>query len=158
MLTLLNHPADIPALAPAYEREILYRLLQGEQGRMLRDIATPDTVLARLNDAIQLIRRDFAKPLRVEALAEMAAMCPSVSHRRFKAVTAFSPLQYHKQVRLLHARTMLGTGVGSVTTAAREVGYESATQFSRATPPAYSRAGASASFQRKPLDFVQLHS
>jgi AraC-like DNA-binding protein len=131
MLTLLDHPADIPALAPAYEREILYRLLQGEHGKMLRDIATPDTALARLNDAIQLIRRDFAKPLRVEALAEMAAMSPSVFHRRFKAVTAFSPLQYQKQVRLLHARTMLVTGVRSVTTAALEVGYESATQFSR---------------------------
>lgn len=131
MLRLLEQPADIPALAPAYEREILYRLLQGPHGQMLRDIATPDTALARLNDAIQCIRRDFAKPLRVNALAEMAAMSPSAFHRRFKSVTAFSPLQYQKRIRLLHARTMLVTGCGSVTSAALEVGYESATQFSR---------------------------
>lgn len=131
MLTLIEHPADIPALAPAYEREILYRLLQGEHGRLLRDIATPDTALARLNDAIQCIRRDFAKPLRVNTLAEMAAMSPSAFHRHFKSVTAFSPLQYQKRVRLLHARTMLLTGSRSVTSAALEVGYESATQFSR---------------------------
>lgn len=131
MLRLLEHPADIPALAPAYEREILYRLLRGVHGNMLRDIATPDTALARLNEAIQCIRRDFAKPLRVHALAEMAAMSPSAFHRRFKDVTAFSPLQYQKRVRLLHARTMLVTGCQNVTSAALEVGYESATQFSR---------------------------
>ncbi len=131
MLTLIEHPDDIPALAPAYEREILYRLLQGPHGRLLRDIATPDTALARLNDAIQHIRRDFAQPLRVNDLAELAAMSPSAFHRRFKSVTAFSPLQYQKQIRLLHARTMLVTGSASVTTAALEVGYESATQFSR---------------------------
>lgn len=131
MLRLLEHPADIPALAPAYEREILYRLLQGVHGRMLRDIATPDTALARLNEVIQCIRRDFAEPLRVHALAEMAAMSPSAFHRRFKSVTAFSPLQYQKRIRLLHARTMLVTGCQSVTSAALEVGYESATQFSR---------------------------
>jgi AraC-like DNA-binding protein len=131
MLTLIEHPGDIPALAPAYEREILYRLLQGPHGKMLRDIATPDTALARLNKAIQCIRRDFAQPLRVSALAEMAAMSSSAFHRRFKAVTALSPLQYQKQVRLLHARTMLVTGSANVTSAALEVGYESATQFSR---------------------------
>lgn len=136
MLTLIERPGDIPALAPAYEREILYRLLQGPHGQMLRDIATPDTALARLNDAIQCIRRDFAQPLRVNELAEMAAMSPSAFHRRFKSVTAFSPLQYQKQIRLLHARTMLITGAASVTSAALEVGYESATQFSRE----YSRA------------------
>ena len=131
MLTLIERPADIPALAPAYEREILYRLLQGPHGRMLRDIATPDSALARLNQAIQCIRRDFAQPLRVNALAEMAAMSPSAFHRRFKSVTAFSPLQYQKQIRLMHARTLLASGSASVTAAALEVGYESATQFSR---------------------------
>lgn len=131
MLSLMERPADIPALAPAYEREILYRLLQGPHGRMLRDIATPDTALARLNKAIQCIRRNFAQPLSVNILAEMAAMSPSAFHRRFKSVTAFSPLQYQKQIRLLHARTMLVTGRTSVTSVALEVGYESATQFSR---------------------------
>jgi len=127
----MERPADIPALAPAYEREILYRLLQGPHGRMLRDIATPDTALARLNKAIQCIRRNFAQPLSVNTLAEMAAMSPSSFHRRFKSVTAFSPLQYQKQIRLLHARTMFATGRANVTSVALEVGYESATQFSR---------------------------
>jgi len=131
MLRLMNHPDDIPALAPAYEREILYRVLQGSQGRMLREIARPDSAMARVSLAIQWIRRDFAEPLRIEALAERAAMSESAFHRHFKAVTSLSPLQYQKRIRLLQARTLLVVGGKSVTSAALEVGYESATQFSR---------------------------
>jgi len=131
MLRLLNHPADVPALAPVYEREILYRVLQGPQGWMLRDIASSDTALSRVNLAIQCIRRDFATPLRVAQLAEKASMSESAFHRHFKAVTALSPLQYQKQVRLLQARTLLVSYGLNVTSAALEVGYESATQFSR---------------------------
>lgn len=131
MLRLMERPADIPALAPGYEREILYRVLQGPQGAMLRDIATPDSAIARVNLAIQWIRRDFAEPLRVEALARESAMSVSAFHRHFKAVTALSPLQYQKRIRLLQARTLLVVGGRSVTSAAFEVGYESATQFSR---------------------------
>jgi AraC-like DNA-binding protein len=131
MLRLMERPADIPALAPAYEREILYRVLQGPHGAMLRDIATPDSTAARVSLAIQWIRRDYAEPLRVEALAEKASMSASAFHRHFKAVTALSPLQYQKRVRLLQARTLLITGGKSVTSAAFEVGYESPTQFSR---------------------------
>jgi AraC-like DNA-binding protein len=131
MLRLMRHPADIPALAPAYEREILYRVLQGPLGWMLRDIAVPDTALARVNLAIQQIRRDYALPLRVEDLAGSAAMSASAFHRHFKSVTALSPVQYLKQIRLLNARTLLVAGGYSVTAAAHEVGYQSATQFSR---------------------------
>ncbi|MEJ2801675.1 AraC family transcriptional regulator [Comamonadaceae bacterium PP-2] len=131
MLRLMQRPADIPALAPAYEREILYRVLQGPQGSLLRDIATPDSAIARITLAIHRIRRDFAEPLRVEVLAKVAAMSESAFHRHFKAVTALSPLQYQKQVRLLQARTLLVVGGKSVTSAAYEVGYESPTQFSR---------------------------
>ncbi|MBH1932180.1 AraC family transcriptional regulator [Serratia rubidaea] len=131
MLRLIKQPDDIPALAPAYEREILYRVLQGPMGWMLRDIATPDTVLARVNRAIQRIRREYARPLRVEELAADAAMSTSTFHRHFKAATALSPLQYQKQTRLLQARTLLITAGRSVTSAAHEVGYESPTQFSR---------------------------
>jgi AraC-like DNA-binding protein len=131
MLRLMERPADIPALAPVYEREILYRVLQGPHGAMLRDIATPDSAAARVSLAIRWIRRDFAQPLRVEALAEKASMSASAFHRHFKAVTALSPLQYQKRVRLLQARTLLIAGGKSVTSAAFEVGYESATQFSR---------------------------
>lgn len=101
------------------------------QGAMLREIATPDSAMTRVSLAIQWIRRDFAEPLRVDALAQKAAMSVSAFHRHFKAVTNFSPLQYQKRVRLLHARSLLVASAHSVTSAAFDVGYESATQFSR---------------------------
>jgi AraC-like DNA-binding protein len=131
MLRLMQRPQEIAALAPAYEREILYRVLQGPQGWMLREIAAPDSAMARVSLAIQWIRRDFAEPIRVDDLADKAAMSVSAFHRHFKAVTNFSPLQYQKRVRLLQARTLMVASAKSVTTAAFEVGYESATQFSR---------------------------
>ena len=131
MLRLMNHPADIPALALGYEREILYRVLQGPLGWMLRDIALPDSTLARVNQSIQYIRRNSASPLRVEDLAASAAMSVSAFHRHFKSVTALSPIQYQKQIRLLNARTLLIASGYSVTAAAHQVGYQSATQFSR---------------------------
>ncbi len=131
MLRLMGHPEAIAALAPAYEREILYRVLQGPHGWMLREIAAPDTAMARVSLAIQWIRRDFAEPIRVEALASRAAMSVSAFHRHFKAVTNLSPLQYQKRVRLMQARSLMLANASSVTTAAFEVGYESPTQFSR---------------------------
>lgn len=131
MLRLMDRPSEIAALAPAYEREILFRVLQGPLGWMLRDVATPDTALSRIGIAIQWIRENFAKPLRVDALAEMAALSVSAFHRHFKAVTALSPLQYQKHVRLLHARSLLIAGEGNATSVAFGVGYESPTQFSR---------------------------
>jgi AraC-like DNA-binding protein len=131
MLRLMDRPAEIAALAPAYEREILFRVLQGPHGWMLRDIATPGTALSRISVTIHWIRRHFDKPLRVEALAEMAALSVSAFHRHFKAVTALSPLQYQKRIRLLQARAQLLAGAGNATTVAFAVGYESPTQFSR---------------------------
>ncbi len=131
MLGLMERPSDIPALAPVYEREILYRVLQGPHGRMLRDIATPESLLGRIRIAIQWMRAHYAMPLRIGMLAERAAMSESAFHRHFKAATALSPLQFQKQLRLLQARQLLTTAGVSVTTAAMEVGYESATQFSR---------------------------
>jgi AraC-like DNA-binding protein len=131
LLRLMDRPDEIPALAPAYEREILFRVLQGPQGWMLRDIATPNTSLARINLAIRWIRENFTKPLRVESLADMASLSASAFHRHFKAVTALSPLQYQKCIRLLRARSLLMAGEGNVTSVAFSVGYESPTQFSR---------------------------
>jgi AraC-like DNA-binding protein len=131
MLRLMDNPSAIAALAPAYQREILFRVLQGPHGWMLREIATPDTAIARVNLAIQWIRRDYAELIRVNSLAEKAAMSVSAFHRHFKAVTTLSPLQYQKRVRLLTARTLMVASARSVTAAAFEVGYESATQFSR---------------------------
>jgi AraC-like DNA-binding protein len=126
MLRLMDRPDEGAVLAPAYEREILFRVLQGQLGWMLRDIAAPDAALSRIGVAIQWIRQNFAKPLRVDA--EMAALSVSAFHRHFKAVTALSPIQ---QVRLLHARTLLMAGGGSATSVSFCVGYESPNQFSR---------------------------
>jgi AraC-like DNA-binding protein len=131
MLGLMASPADIAALAPAYEREILYRVLQGPHGAMLRAIAAPDSAMARLAAAITWIRRDFNLPLRVEALAARAAMSVSAFHRHFKSATSLSPVQYQKRIRLMHARTLMVSKGSSVAAAAYDVGYESATQFSR---------------------------
>jgi AraC-like DNA-binding protein len=131
MLRLMERPDEIAALSPAYEREILFRVLQGPLGWMLRDIASPDTALSRISVAINWIRQNFAQTIRVEALAEMAALSVSAFHRHFKAVTALSPLQYQKRVRLLHARSLLIAGQGNATSVSFGVGYESPNQFSR---------------------------
>jgi AraC-like DNA-binding protein len=131
MLRLMERPDEIAVLSPAYEREILFRVLQGPLGWMLRDIASPDTSLARIGIAINWIRRNFTEQIKVEALAEMAALSVSAFHRHFKAVTALSPLQYQKRIRLLHARSQLISGQGSATSIAFSVGYESPNQFSR---------------------------
>jgi AraC-like DNA-binding protein len=131
MLRLIERPDEIAVLAPAYEREILFRVLQGPLGWMLRDIASPDTALSRIGVAINWIRRNFTQQIKVEALAEMAAFSVSAFHRHFKAVTALSPLQYQKRIRLLHARSQLISGQGSATSIAFSVGYESPNQFSR---------------------------
>ncbi len=118
MLRLMERPDEIAALSPAHEREILFRVLQGPLGWMLRDIASPDTVLARISIAINWIRQKFAETIRMEALAEMAALSVSGFHHHFKAATALSPLQYQKRIRLLHARTHLIAGRGSATSIA----------------------------------------
>ena len=131
MLRLMHRPDEIAVLAPAYEREILFRVLQGPLGWMLRDIASPDTALSRIGVAINWIRCNFTQPIRVEALAEMAAFSVSAFHRHFKAVTALSPVQYQKRIRLYHARSQLIAGRGSATSIAFSVGYESPNQFSR---------------------------
>lgn len=157
MLRLMERPDEVPALAPVYEREILYRVLQGPHGHMLRQIATPDSMLARINHAIQRIRRDFSRPLRIAALAEQASMSESAFHRHFKSATALSPLQYQKQLRLLQARQLLTLHGKSVTVAALDVGYESPTQFSReysrafGLPPMQDAARIMAEFRRSGL-------
>jgi AraC-like DNA-binding protein len=131
MLRLMARPDEIAVLSPVYEREILFRVLQGPLGWMLRDIASPDTALSRIGVAINWIRRNFTEQIRVEALAEMAALSVSAFHRHFKAVTALSPLQYQKRIRLLHARSQLISGQGNATSIAFDVGYQSPNQFSR---------------------------
>lgn len=131
LMQLLAAPQDIPVLAPLAMREILYRLLQEEQGGMLQQIAMSDSQAQHVVKAIELIKRDYRLPLRIENLAREANMSSSSLHHHFKAVTAMTPLQYQKQLRLQEARRLLFTEVGDAATAGHLVGYESPSQFSR---------------------------
>ncbi|MFL5019101.1 MAG: AraC family transcriptional regulator N-terminal domain-containing protein [Rhizobium sp.] len=131
MLQLMERPQDVPALAPAYEREILYRVLQGPQGWMLRDIAAPDSALSRIRLAICWVREHYSEAVEVEKLAALTAMSVSAFHRHFKAVTAMSPIQFQKRIRLLQARQLLISQSGNASSVAYSVGYESASQFTR---------------------------
>jgi len=131
LLDLLYTPEDIPFLSNTIQREIVYRLLRGPQGERLRAIATSGDQSHRTAKAIAWLRANFNKPLRVEELAEMARMGTSTLHHHFRALTAMSPLQYQKQLRLHAARDrMLMDGLDAAS-AAFEVGYESASQFNR---------------------------
>ncbi len=131
LLTLLGCPSDLPALAPLVLREIAYRLLTGEQGPRLRQIATGDGQARRVTRAIRWLKEHFSEPLRIADLAREARMSPSALHQHFKAVTAISPLQYQKRLRLQEARRlMMGKGLDAAEAGFR-VGYESPSQFSR---------------------------
>jgi AraC-like DNA-binding protein len=131
LVDLLNSPQDIPFLSELIQREIIYRILRGPQGARLRAIATLGDQSHRTAKAIAWVRVNFAKPLRVEDLANIAGMGVSTLHHHFRALTAMSPLQYQKQLRLQAARErMLMDGLDAAS-AAFEVGYESATQFNR---------------------------
>jgi len=131
LVRLLDEPADIPVLAPLIERELLYRLLTGEQGMRLRHLTLADSQTFKIARAIDYLKQHYAKPLRIETLAEHVSMSVSSLHHHFKAVTAMSPLQYHKQLRLHEARNLLIRQISDVTSAAYSVGYESPSQFSR---------------------------
>ena len=128
---LLETPQDLPFLAPMVIREIYYRLLIGEQGEAVRQIATSGSHMQRIATVIKQIKTDFKEPIRVEDLAKQANMSPSSFHRHFKEVTSMSPLQYQKQIRLLEARRLLLAKDIDATHAAYQVGYESPSQFSR---------------------------
>ncbi len=130
LLGLLDLPDDIPVLAPLLGREILYRLLQGPQGGVLRQAALADSRLSQIRRSLAWIRAHYDQPLRVEALAAQAGMSPASFHRHFKAATAMSPLQYQKNLRLQRARLLLIANQDA-SQAAYAVGYESTSQFSR---------------------------
>jgi len=131
LVDLLNAPQDIPFLSGLIQREIIYRILRSAEGARLRTIATLGEQSHRTAKAIAWIRANYAKPLRVEDLAEISGMGVSTLHHHFRMLTAMSPLQYQKQVRLQAARgRMLMDGLDAAS-AAFEVGYESASQFNR---------------------------
>jgi AraC-like DNA-binding protein len=131
MVKLLDTPEDIGVLAPVVQREIYYRLLRGELGYRLVDLAQCEGGNHRIVRAIEWLKQHYAVSLRIEELADAVHMSPSALHHRFKAVTAMSPLQYQKHLRLHEARRlMFADGIESAT-AGHRVGYESASQFSR---------------------------
>ena len=131
LLDLLAAPQDIPILAPLIQREILYRLLMGEQGARLRQIVSAGSQSHQIAQTIAWLKRHYTLPLRIEDLAAHAHMSPSTFHQHFRALTAMSPLQYHKWLRLNEARRLMLTERLDAATAAFEVGYESPSQFSR---------------------------
>ncbi|MFD0987223.1 AraC family transcriptional regulator [Methyloligella solikamskensis] len=131
MLRLLESPGDAKVLAPLIEREILFRLLQGEQGARVREIAMADSRLQRINRAIIWLNANYREALRVDDLADMAGMSASAFHSHFKSITAMSPLQYQKQLRLQEARRLMLLGMRDAASASYDVGYSSPSQFSR---------------------------
>jgi AraC-like DNA-binding protein len=131
LLRLLDNPADAPVLAPLIEREILWRLLTGPCGRVLRQIGLAQSGLAHVNRAIGWLRDNYAEPMRVSQLARLSGMSPSAFHRHFRAITAMSPLQYQKRLRLQEARSLLAARPGDVAGIGHLVGYDSPSQFNR---------------------------
>lgn len=131
LVRLLDTPADIPMLAPLIERELLYRLIISDQGTRLRQIAMTGSQTQQIARAVEWLRQHFNAPLRIQELARTVNMSVSSLHHHFKAITAMSPLQYQKLLRLQEARRLLLTEHCDAASAAHRVGYESPSQFSR---------------------------
>jgi AraC-like DNA-binding protein len=131
LLRLLDAPDDLPALAPLIERELLYRLLTGSRGAMLRHIATADTRLHQVSRAVAWIKDHYAGAFSIDHLAGLAGMSASSFHAHFKSVTRFSPLQYRTRLRLLEARRLMVSDAIDAASAGFQVGYDSPSQFSR---------------------------
>ncbi|MBB6510630.1 AraC-like DNA-binding protein [Rhizobium soli] len=131
LIRMSDTPKAIPILYPSLMREICYWLLIGPHGSVLCNLALPETATERVAKAIRVLHVDFAGTLRVEQLADVAQMSPSSFHQHFKALTSMTPLQFQKQLRLLEARRLMVSEAANVADAAYQVGYESASQFSR---------------------------
>ncbi|MEK5142159.1 AraC family transcriptional regulator [Paenibacillus sp. FSL M7-0134] len=131
LVHLLQSPQDVPVLAPLVIREILYRILQGNQGESLKQLVMTGSHSNRIAEVIKRIKQDYDKPLRIEELSKLANMSPSSLHRHFKEVTAMSPMQYQKQLRLQESRRRLLSESADAADVGFQVGYESPSQFSR---------------------------
>ena len=148
LLACLDSDADCRILAPQIKREILYRVLMGPQGDLLRGVGRRDARLSQVSRALNLIHAEYGRPLQVDELAREAHMSPSTFFDAFKSVTSRSPIQYVKEVRLTRARQIMIWEGESAKRAARRVGYTSASQFSRefkrrfGRPPAQERVRA----------------
>lgn len=130
-LGLMDRPEDIPILGPLVERELLYRLLSGPHGKLLRQIGSAKGPLPKVRKAIGWIGQYFDRPIKVEDVGAACGMSRASLNRSFREITGLSPLQYQKQLRLLEARRLLIGGEHNVSGAAFTVGYESSSQFSR---------------------------
>ena len=131
LVDLLAEQADIPILAPIIQREIIYRLLVGDQGSRLRQIASAGSQSHQIARAIDWLKGNFTRPLSIDGLAAQARMSTSTFHHHFRSMTALSPLQFQKQLRLQEARRLMLAERMDAATAAFQVGYESPSQFSR---------------------------
>ena len=131
LVKLLERPQDLAVLGPMIKREILYRLLRSDQATKLQQIALAESRLQQVNRAIGWIKSNFRDSFAIETVAIEARMSPSALHFHFKAVTAMSPLQYQKQLRLQEARRLMLSEALDAATAGHRVGYDSPSQFSR---------------------------
>ncbi|MBN9181402.1 MAG: helix-turn-helix domain-containing protein, partial [Microbacterium sp.] len=122
---------DIPILAPLLERELLWLVMSGENGDSVRQLGLADSSLNRVRHVVRWMRDRYSEPVRVDELAQRASMSTSAFHRAFHAVTAMSPIQYQKSVRLQEARLRLLANPADIAGTAYAVGYESPSQFSR---------------------------
>lgn len=131
LVRCLGNPMDARVLAPSIVREITYRLLQGRHGNAVRDIGIVDSQTRRIGKVIELLKREYERPLHTEELARTAGMSASSFHHHFKKITTLTPLQYQKQLRLQEARRLLLADAVSAADVGFRVGYESSSQFSR---------------------------
>ena len=131
LIALLDTQEDIPILAPVIQREIIYRLLTGDQGTRLRQLAATGSQSQQIARAIEWLKGHFSQQLRIDDLAAQARMSTSTFHHHFRSMTALSPLQYQKQLRLQEARRLMLAERLDAATAGFQVGYESPSQFSR---------------------------
>ena len=131
MRLLLETPKAIAALSPGLLREICYWLLTGPGGVQIAAVTLAHSQERSILETIHTLRNRFCETIRIHDLAVAARMSPATFHRQFKSVTAMTPLQYQKQLRLLEARRLMITSNATVETAALRVGYESPSQFSR---------------------------
>ena len=131
LVRLLDRPESIRVLAPLIEREILYRLVTGPHGGLLRQMAFVDSHLNQVSRAIAAIRKGFQGQLRIDEIAAASGMSASSLHAHFKAITRMTPLEYQKQLRLQEARRLMLADGANAGTAGFAVGYDSASQFSR---------------------------
>ncbi|MFE0446195.1 AraC family transcriptional regulator [Streptomyces fungicidicus] len=131
LLRLLDEPRDRAVPAPLVKREILWRLITGDQGTAVRRLGLADSGLSHVSRAVRRIREHYAEPFRVEDVARLAGVSVSAFYRNFQAVTAMSPIRFQKRIRLQETRLLLATHPGDVTGVGRRVGYDNPSQFSR---------------------------